>query len=217
MGAACSDGCLPWQTLSQSQAAPQTTSESTSRPGADAELRPLLPFQARIAARQNDAETLHVLVTTLKRDISGLDEQGRTLLFYAVRGNRDDAGMAQVTGPAGVCLPGTDGQQWDDVTKYLVRRHNFDVNFQMKDTGMTALMEAARFGNPSAVASLLELQANPGLRTVDGLTALDIAKSELPKYLLFQEMQCSESRLESVKENIRRDRSMAARVLQAMQ
>jgi len=32
-----------------------------------------------------------------RRPISGFDEQGRTLLFYAVRGNRDDGGGEKVS------------------------------------------------------------------------------------------------------------------------
>ena len=34
---------------------------------------------------------------TRRRSISGTDEQGRTLLFYAVRGNRDDSGAGPWT------------------------------------------------------------------------------------------------------------------------
>ncbi|CAE7523276.1 unnamed protein product, partial [Symbiodinium sp. CCMP2456] len=151
--------------------------------------KPPLSLEARIAARQEDTETLEILTSVLRRSISGTDEQGRTLLFYAVRGNRDDSGAAQIskTAVAKAALAALAGSSVVDAAPhYLVQRRNFDVNFQVPSSGLTPLMEAARFGNAEAVEVLLSLRADPTLKDAAGLTALDIAKSRLPAYLEFK-------------------------------
>ncbi|CAJ1364777.1 unnamed protein product [Effrenium voratum] len=169
-------------------------------------------LQARIAARQDDAESLNILTGVLRRSIRGLDEQGRTLLYYAVRGNRDDAGQSQPSASVARKLQGADAQ-WDDVPRYLVNRQQFDVNVQA-GSGMTPLMEAARFGSLDSVRLLLELRADPGLRNARGDTALEVARSRVPEYLDFKEMQCSETRWAIAKEHVDKDRSRIAEILQ---
>ena len=175
-----------------------------------------LGLEARIAARQDDAESLDLLTTVLRRPISGFDEQGRTLLFYAVRGNRDDGGKAQASAAAVAKKLLGAAAQWDEVPRYLVQRHNFDVNFPVKASGMTPLMEATRFGNVFGVELLLELRADPHHANTRGHTALEIARSKVPEYLDFQEMQCSENRITSVKESIERDRQRIAKMLKKL-
>ncbi|CAK9079945.1 unnamed protein product [Durusdinium trenchii] len=85
-------------------------------------VEPLLSLEARIAARQDDAESLELLTSVLRRSIRGLDEQGRSLLFYAVRGNRDDGGKAQASAAAVAKKLLGDAAQWDEVPRYLVKR-----------------------------------------------------------------------------------------------
>ena len=54
-------------------------------------------------------------------------------------------------------------------------------------TGMTPLMEAARYGHVQGARLLLELRASVELRNAKGETALDIARTRLPEHLDFQE------------------------------
>eukprot|EP00913_Durusdinium_trenchii_P005494 g5121.t1 len=120
-------------------------------------VEPLLSLEARIAARQDDAESLELLTSVLRRSIRGLDEQGRSLLFYAVR-------KAQASAAAVAKKLLGDAAQWDEV-------HHFDVNFQAQKTGFTPLMEATRFGNLFGVELLLELRADVNLQSVRGARA----------------------------------------------
>ena len=111
-------------------------------------------------------------------------------------------------------------------------RHNFDVNFRVKASGMTPLMEdgtlavvscgftakflvceATRFGHIFGVELLMELRADPHCVNKSGHSALDIAKAKVPEYLDFQEMQCSENRRQLVEECIERDRKRIAQLL----
>eukprot|EP00930_Biecheleria_cincta_P003472 TRINITY_DN104406_c0_g1_i1.p1 TRINITY_DN104406_c0_g1~~TRINITY_DN104406_c0_g1_i1.p1 ORF type:complete len:233 (-),score=27.18 TRINITY_DN104406_c0_g1_i1:46-744(-) len=196
--------------------ASQAPSPESAPPPAPRPSEPPLPLQPRIAARQNDAKSLEIYNKTLKKSIAGLDEQGRPLLFYAVRGNRDDGGKAQPTLPMSVAtMPSTGGpgQGFGDVVQYLVQNHGVDVNYQVEGTGVSPLMEAARFGSIQSVVTLLALRANPDLRDSQGHTALDIAKMKLPSYLEFQEIQCSENCLDGVSCRINEDRLQVARLL----
>ena len=77
-------------------------------------------------------------------------------------------------------------------------------------------MEATRFGNVFGVELLLELRADPRQANTRGHTALEIARSKVPEYLDFQEMQCSENRITSVKESIERDRQRIAKMLKKL-
>ncbi|CAK9063877.1 Uncharacterized protein SCF082_LOCUS33001, partial [Durusdinium trenchii] len=176
-------------------------------------VEPLLSLEARIAARQDDAESLELLTSVLRRSIRGLDEQGRSLLFYAVRGNRDDGGKAQASAAAVAKKLLGDAAQWDEVPRYLVKRHHFDVNFQAQKTGFTPLMEATRFGNLFGVELLLELRADVNLQSVRGETALDVARGKVLEHLDLKEMQCSENRLEMVKDRVESDKLRIADLL----
>eukprot|EP00933_Yihiella_yeosuensis_P065510 TRINITY_DN69373_c0_g1_i1.p1 TRINITY_DN69373_c0_g1~~TRINITY_DN69373_c0_g1_i1.p1 ORF type:complete len:227 (-),score=38.80 TRINITY_DN69373_c0_g1_i1:87-767(-) len=167
-----------------------------------------LSLQARICARQGDPESLDAMINLLKQSITGIDPQGRTLLFYAVRGMRDDGGVLQLE-------LGSGWPRLCNSASYLVQKQHFDLDFQVHDTGMTPLMEAVRYGNTAAVAVLLEMKADTSLRNASGHTALDIAKMKLPEYLDFNEMMCSETRSDGVKERIHSDRSSAAKLIEA--
>lgn len=176
-----------------------------------ANVGPPLTLQAKIAARKGDPEAIDTLVTVLKKRLCGLDEQGRTLLFYAVRGTRGDNGSLEPAGGSMAdartsgrvfiagCRPG-------DAARHLVQRHGFSVNFQVHDTGMTPLMEAARYGNCAAALALLQLGADWQLRNANGHSALDVARTRLPEYLSLREAMCSENQWEAVKARVDKDR-----------
>jgi len=181
------------------------TSLPRDRPCAE---EPPLSLQAKISARQHDVETLEVLSERLRESLLGVDALGRTLIFYAARGIRDDNG--KLTIPSGY-FPAS------DAIAHLAEKHSLDVNFQARDTGMTPLMEAARHGNPHGVAALLELRAEPGLVDVNGRTALDIARTQLPQHLDVKAAQCSENFWDSFKRHVDADRELAARELRDAQ
>mmetsp|Transcript_55416 Transcript_55416/g.104026 ORF Transcript_55416/g.104026 Transcript_55416/m.104026 type:complete len:230 (+) Transcript_55416:17-706(+) len=220
----CCDGC--WKFVAEGSSTSSRTPGQGNCPeglvgasgtATEGKSKPPLSLEARIAARQEDTETLDLLTTVLRRSISGMDEQGRTLLYYAVRGNRDDSGVAHVakTAAAQAAFASFSGSSViEDVPSYLVKRRNFDVNFRVATTGLTPLMEASRFGNVGAVELLLVLRANPMMRDLRGNSALDIARSRLPEYLHFQEMQCSENRWTAVKEHVDGDRDKIVTLLQ---
>lgn len=65
-------------------------------------------------------------------------------------------------------------------------RQGFDVDCR-SSTGMTPLMEAARYGNVQGAALLLELKASPELRNLRGERALDIARARVPEHLDLQD------------------------------
>lgn len=137
----------------------------------------------------------------------------RLPLWPVGRGNRDDGGQAQASAAAVAKKLLGAATQWDEVPRYLVTRHNFDVNFRASASGMTPLMEATRFGHVFGVELLMELRADPQQMNARGHTALDIARSKVSEYLDFQEMQCSENRLTAVEECIARDRQRIADLL----
>lgn len=177
---------------------------------------PRLSLQARIAARNDDAEALDLLVSVLGQSLGGLDEQGRTALFYAVRGTRDDGGNLE---PAGRTManPKTPtfapGCRRGGAARHLVEKHGLDPNFQIHDTGLSPLMEAARYGSSGAARALLEARADAGLRDVHGNTALAIAQTIPPAYFDFQEAQCSSNRWEDFMRHIAEDRGQVAKML----
>lgn len=196
---------------------------------------PPLPRQMRIAARKGDAKGLHLFTTSLKRSISGLDEAGRTLLFYAASGCRDEDHIEpQSLGPLALLTArarrlrsalGLDSKSarakrtttrqlgdTSEVLKYLVETHEADMNFQMKPCGTTPLMEAVRFGNVKAVKTLLELSADLGIRNTLGQTALDLANTKLPEYITFP--YSTQGRYDVVACQINRDRLQALQLLQ---
>lgn len=57
-----------------------------------------------------------------------------------------------------------------------IQRHPSCINFQLRATGMTALMAAAEIGDFRVVSLLLARGANPQLRDIHGLSALDYAR-----------------------------------------
>jgi len=177
---------------------------------------PTLSVQARIAARKGDPETLDLLPKVLGQTLHGFDQEGRTLLFYAVRGTRDDDGRLE---PAGGSMAGprskefAPGLKQGDAAAHLVQAHGFDVNFQVHDTGMTPLMEAVRYANADAVKTLMELGADPSLPNVKGQTACDIAHTKLPEYLNINEVMCSQNRWDAIRVNIDAERETISHLL----
>mmetsp|Transcript_21546 Transcript_21546/g.50200 ORF Transcript_21546/g.50200 Transcript_21546/m.50200 type:complete len:229 (+) Transcript_21546:46-732(+) len=177
---------------------------------------PPLSVQARIAARKGDPESLDLLPKVLNESLHGLDQDGRTLLFYAVRGTRDDGGELLPAGGsmAGPCAADfAPGCRQGDAARCLVEVHGFDVNYQVHSSGMTPLMEAARYANVDAARVLVKLGADRDLRNAKGHTAQDIAGMQLPEYLGLEEVCCSQNRWDSVKSSIDRDRSLVAKLL----
>mmetsp|Transcript_95981 Transcript_95981/g.311314 ORF Transcript_95981/g.311314 Transcript_95981/m.311314 type:complete len:255 (-) Transcript_95981:3-767(-) len=186
-------------------------------PPDDAAAEPLLSATAKIAARKDDPESIDLIVTLLKQSIKGLDEKGRTLLFYTVRGTRDDGGSLEPAGGS-MASPVTPsfapGCRSGGAARHLVESMDFDVNFQVHDSGLSPLMEAARYGNLDAVRVLLELRADCTLCDSQGLSVLDIARRQLPDYLSVEEASCSENRWEGVKAQIQCDRGLIAQLLE---
>eukprot|EP00930_Biecheleria_cincta_P100303 TRINITY_DN91937_c0_g1_i1.p1 TRINITY_DN91937_c0_g1~~TRINITY_DN91937_c0_g1_i1.p1 ORF type:complete len:279 (+),score=47.02 TRINITY_DN91937_c0_g1_i1:50-886(+) len=211
------------------------SSGATSTVDCRPESAPPLPAQARIAARKGDANGLHIFTTSLKRSISGLDEEGRTLLFHAVGCRDDDPEEPQSLGHLSslvararrlrsalrldsksarskrTTMSGQLGET-SDMVRYLVETHEADLNFQVKACGTTPLMEAVRFGNLRAVKTLLELGADISLRNTRGQTALDIANTKLPEYITFP--YSAQGRKDAVAGRINQDRLQAVKLLQ---
>merc|ERR1712048_99632 len=95
-----------------------------------------------------------------------------------------------------------------------VEKHGFDVNYQTHESGMTPLMELARYGNVGALPDLLALGADTSLQNVNGHTAKDIAQMVLPEYLTLHECQCSSNRWDIIKAKIDADRCKVAQELE---
>lgn len=179
-----------------------------------------LSVQARLAARKCDDSSLDIVHEKLKQTLFELDEQGRSLLFYSVRGTRTDTGDFETPGGS---MAGPSSQQFDarctasGATLFLVKKYGLDVNFQVHDTGMTPLMEAVRFGNLPNSLTLLQLGADSMLRNAQGDTALDIAKKDASEYLTMQEANCSFTHFVKHKASVTRDRLAVANVLEDIQ
>jgi ankyrin repeat protein len=178
-----------------------------------------LSVQARIAARNGDQESLELVAKHLKYSLSDLDEKGQTLLFYAVRGTRDDSGNLEP--PGGTMAPKT--QHFDqncstgDAARFLCEKHHLNLNHQVHDTGMTALMEAVRYGNIGTTFALLHLGADTSLHNAAGHTALDIAKTKVPAYLTSSECCVSQDRFEGYGNTVNNDRMQIAQLLQEVE
>lgn len=69
---------------------------------------------------------------------------------------------------------------WNDQIQAIriLVSHGATVNYQHKEIGITPLMEAASKGNCESLVTLIELGADPFIKSTDGLTALDIAKRD---------------------------------------
>lgn len=177
-------------------------------------------MQAKIAARKGDPETIDLMVSVLKQRVDGLDNQGRTLLFYAVRGTRDDDGNLQQAGGS-IAGPRTEnfapGCSQGAAAQHLVQIHGFNVNFQTHSSGMTPLMEAARYGNIACATQLLLLGADCKLRNAKGHSAGDIARLSVPNYLELSEAMCSETNWDAVKARINSDRMKVAALLETVE
>mmetsp|Transcript_93754 Transcript_93754/g.146366 ORF Transcript_93754/g.146366 Transcript_93754/m.146366 type:complete len:249 (+) Transcript_93754:52-798(+) len=179
-----------------------------------------LAVEARIAARKSCHESLDIVSERLGKSLTDLDENGRTLLFYAVRGTRNDAGRLD---PAGGTMASPKMQQFDPncvaggAAKHLVEKYGLDINYQVHDSGISALMEAVRYGNAPTTIALLQLGADPELRNAEGHTALDIARTKAPQYLNMNECQCSENHMDALAARVNQDRSEIAALLEEVQ
>jgi len=190
------------------------------RAAPDPRLQPPLPSAAKIAARQDDAESINVVEGMLQKSIIGLDEKGRSLLFYAVRGVRNDSGELEPPGGSlDAAHPISRARlltrlEPGGAARFLVTKKGINPNLRAVACGnMTPLMEAARYGHVAAVKVLLSVKADPSLRDDEGLTALQIAQTQLPAYLTLEEANCSANQWELVKANIQHDRDRVVECL----
>lgn len=140
--------------------------------------------------------------------VNAVDDAGRSAIFYASRGLRDTAGnmenlefSAWAQGYGGL-----------DMLDLLVEELGSDVN--LKDTtGKTPLFEAVRYGNVYACKKLLELRADISLKTHEGITALQVARTPVQEYLSMQETTCPSALWDQYEESVLRDRRDIEKIL----
>mmetsp|Transcript_148637 Transcript_148637/g.270517 ORF Transcript_148637/g.270517 Transcript_148637/m.270517 type:complete len:771 (+) Transcript_148637:62-2374(+) len=191
----------------------------------------LMTTEMRICSRNWLLEFMIVLLDR-GQSVNQIDKDGRTALFYAVRGVRNPNGTMQ-TFPAVCEAPtaynGASGTTWGwfetDMITFIVEDCEADVNWRDK-MKMTPLMEATRFGCAHTAELLLDAKADIHARDVKGNTALDIARMPAPEYCFTQEDEwltrthegMTKSSVEEGMSNMRKcitnDRSLVARLLE---
>lgn len=172
-------------------------------------------IEAMIAARKSDRGLLEFLSEQRGQALTGTDDTGRTLLFFAARGTREKDGKLEQPGGSIAMISGRDENTFDQTqtttgaAEFLIDRHGLDIN-HVCDGGLTPLMEAARFANLDMVAMLLARGADPEARDAEGRTALEIAQTAMPQYLSQAEMHVSDDKWEVVELQVAHDRVAVA-------
>lgn len=135
-----------------------------------------------LAAAKGEEKIVQLLLKNkVKLDIK--NKEGQTALYFALINEQPDIALSLVNKGAALEDINNDGDSAlqiattsnaNEVMKLVIKKNPSLIN-KPNNSGITPLMEAARFGSAKTIKILLNSKANGNLKNPNGKTALDIA------------------------------------------